>query len=232
MDRISRKRDLRTSTDERDIGPKGPLIADVYDLIHTVPGAFNVDDTSHFHLILSMQTHLGLEGDLLEIGSYHGRSSAVMARYLHPSERLHICDAFQIETDDRYENKPTVADLMANIRRVNRNLQEQNIVIHECLSNELELEPKQAFRFIHIDGGHSEEQTLFDLNLVKGHLCNKGIVAVDDYHHPEWPGVTPAIDRFLAENDDYRVIADLNRHGAKGRKIYITKTDRIRKDDR
>ncbi len=217
--------DLRTSVHYKDIGPSGPLVKEIFSHISSVPGAFNVDDVGHFHIILSMQSVFGLRGDLLEIGSYHGRSCAVMAKYLKQNERIHICDAFSLDTEDRYGNKPTPEILISNIERINHDRIKEQIIIHECLSNDLRFEEDQKFRFVHIDGGHSEEQTLFDLNLVKSVLPIRGVVVVDDYHHKNWPGVTPAVDRFLKDNKTFIVLADLNRHGAKGRKIYIMKKD-------
>jgi hypothetical protein len=222
--RISPDRDLRTSVETADLGPPGPLINDVFIPIKSVPGYFNVDDTSHFHLVLSMQIRIGLKGDFLEIGSYHGRSSAVMARYLNKDEKFHICDAFQADTEDYYDDKPTVQKLISNIKRLSPDIQDERMVIHSCLSNELKLPKSRRFRFVHIDGGHSEEQTLFDLNLVKNQLIVNGIVAVDDYHHRYHPGVAKAVDNFLADNEQFSVLADLNRHGAIGRKIYVIRT--------
>lgn len=214
--------DFRKSLAYEHVGPQGPLLRDVFAKINHVPGAFNVDDAGHFHLVLSMQSVFGITGDLLEIGSYHGRSTAVMSHYLRGREKIHVCDAFTADTDDKYQNKPTPEALLANVQRVTPGIGDR-IVIHACLSNDLRLPAEQMFRFIRVDGGHSEEQAFADLTLVKRHLRDRGVIVVDDYDHKEWPGVTPAVDRFLKANPDISVLADLNRHGAKGRKIYLMK---------
>lgn len=215
--------DLKTSMKFEHLGPQGPLLTKVFARIKDIPGAFNVDDTAHFHLVLAMQTHFGFHGDLLEIGSSHGRSTAAMVHGLEEEqgEQIHVCDAFERDTEDRYASKPSVCELINNLRKVKPGLREMSVVIHDCLSNELVLPGNQRFRFIHIDGGHSRDQTLFDLNLCKKHLQPKGIMVVDDYCHPDWPGVKEAVDAFLEENPDFSILADLNRHGAKGRKIYL-----------
>ena len=214
---------LRASTARRDIGEPGPLITDLFEPIKDVPGWFNVDDCGHFFLILSLQSASGLPGDLLEIGSYHGRSTAVMARCLGPGERIVVCDAFQADTDDRYAQKPSPENLLANVERVNPGLDRDRIVIHPCLSNDLKLDDKERFRFIHIDGGHSAEQAYFDLQLCTRYLLPGGVIAMDDYHNERWPGVAEGTDRFLKENPQLRVLADLNRHGALGRKLYLVR---------
>lgn len=212
---------LRTSTRFKDIGSKGSLTEQVFDKIKDIPGAFNLDDTAHFFCILEMQSLLGMKGDFLEIGTFFGRSTAVMCHCLKDGEIMNVCDAFQSETDDVYLDRPTPEILLRNIRRVSKEFDECSIKIHNCLSNDLRLEPESRFRFVHVDGGHSEEQAYFDLQLVAPHMLPKGIIAVDDYDHKHWPGVTPAVDRFLTDHSDFRVFADLNRHGAIGRKIYL-----------
>jgi len=214
---------LRVSTAFSDIGEPGPLIKDMFESLKEVPGWFNVDDCAHFHLILSLQSAWGFKGNLLEIGSYHGRSTAVMAHYLAPDEKIVICDAFESDTDDHYDDKPSPGKLTANIFRINKTLKKEQIDIHPCLSSELHLDEKERFRFIHIDGGHSVVQAYSDLTLCKRHLLPNGIMVMDDYHNGMWPEVTKGTDRFLQDNDDIHVLADLNRHGALGRKLYLIK---------
>jgi len=91
------------------------------------------------------------------------------------------------------------------------------------LSNDLHLNKEEKLRFIHIDGGHSAEQAYFDLNLCSKHLAPHGIIVMDDYYNKLWPGVTQGTDKFLNDSDTLSVLADLNRHGALGRKLYLIK---------
>jgi predicted O-methyltransferase YrrM len=212
---------LQESTSYADIGEAGPLVKDIFSKIKDVPGWFNVDDCGHFFLTLSYQSAMGLKGDMLEIGSYHGRSTALMAKCLQPDERLVVCDAFESDTHDSYANKPSPENLISNIERLSPLINRELIVIHKGLSNDLCLDSGEMFRFIHIDGGHSAEQAYFDLNLCSKHTISSGIIVMDDYHNKRWPGVTEGTDRFLSENHDFVVLADLNRHGALGRKIYL-----------
>ena len=214
---------LRESTSYADIGEAGPLIRDIFSRIKDVPGWFNVDDCGHFFLVLSYQSAMGLKGDLLEIGSYHGRSTALMAKCLQPEERIVVCDAFESDTDDNYANKPSPENLVSNIERLSPGINRNRIVIHKCLSNDLHFDSEEMFRFIHIDGGHSAEQAYFDLNLCSKHTTPSGVIVMDDYHNKQWPGVTEGTNRFLNETHEFVVLADLNRHGALGRKLYLIK---------
>ena len=174
------KDELRNSTSFTLIGEPSPIIKEVFEFTKTVPGWFNIDDCSHFYLILSLQSACGIEGDLFEIGSYHGRSAALMSRCLQRDEKIVICDAFESDTEDHYTNKPSPESLIYNILTVNPNLETSRIVVHQCLSNVLSLKKEDKFRFIHIDGGHASDQVYGDLCLSREHLVDKGIIAIDD----------------------------------------------------
>lgn len=213
--------DLRVSTHFAHIGTAGPLVTGLFERIKDIPGWFNVDDCGHFALILSYQNATGMRGDLLEIGSYHGRSTAIMATFREASDKIVVCDAFGSETGDQYVNKPTPDNLRRNLRRLSPHLSDDRVLIHECLSKDLELKSGQYFRFVHIDGGHSAEQSYQDLVKCARHTKQHGIIAMDDYHNYDWPGVTEGTDPFLNEHSGFEVLADLNRHGALGRKLYI-----------
>jgi predicted O-methyltransferase YrrM len=198
----------------------GPLV-DVFDRIRVVPGWFNPDDVAHFSLVLATQSAAGITGDLLEIGSYHGRSAAVLAAHLMQGERLHVCDAFEAPVEDDYADPATPEALWDTIRRVNPQLARARVEIHAMYSTDLDFDRDQRFRFVHVDGGHGRDVALHDLRLARTHLLPGGIIAVDDYEHPAWPGVTEAVDDFLVEFPDIGVAADLNRRGAAGRKVYL-----------
>lgn len=191
--------------------------------INSIKGWFNIDDYHHFHLILSLQNNLGVKGDLLEIGTYFGRSACMMASMLKDDQKIFLCDAFLTDTEDNYSEKPTETDLLKNLKEVLPQLNLDSVLIKNCLSTNLKLSPEQTFRFIHIDGGHQFEQVLFDLKLSDSHLVINGVIAIDDYEHIDWPGVTRGVNTFLKEHHSYKILADLNRFNAIGRKLYLIK---------
>ncbi len=199
----------------------GSLVTDVFDKIRLMPGWFNFDDCSHFSLVLGMQHFLGVTGDLLEIGSFHGRSTCVLAYCMQPGEKLFVCDAFERPSDGHYYVHATPEHLWTNLRLVNPDLSLDSVVIHECYSTDLKLDSSERFRFAHVDGGHSKDIALHDLKLCAAHMLPGGVIAVDDYAHRDFPEVGEAVEAFLAERSDYHVLADLNRGGAIGRKIYL-----------
>lgn len=213
---------LRTDTTFCDGAEPGPLARELGDKLAAIPGWFTIDDCMHFALVLKMQSAFGLRGDLVEIGTYHGRSAAVLSRFLAPGEKLVLCDWFDRNGSEAYQPPATPELLRKNLALVNPRLDDAQLELHDGPSEELRI--TRPIRFAHVDGGHTEAETIADLRRVAVPLVSRGVIAVDDYHHRDFPEVTPAVDRFLAERNDFRVLADLNRHGAVGRKLYLLRS--------
>ncbi len=199
----------------------GPLLTESAPRLGAIPGWFNLDDMAHFQLVLATQSAAGLTGDLLEIGCYHGRSAAFLALHLQPDERLHLCDAFGLAGGEAYGDTPTPEGVQRHLSAAVPEVAPARISIHRSLSRHLSLPAGTTLRFAHVDGSHQQEDAAFDLELCAAHLLPGGVIAVDDYHHPEYPGVTEAALAFLARHPEFQVLADLNRAGALGRKLYL-----------
>jgi predicted O-methyltransferase YrrM len=198
------------------------LSKNVITKLGSVNGYFNEDDCMHFYLVLQMQKMHGMTGNIFEIGSYFGRSTGLLALCLAKNERLVVCDAFESDTKDQYADRPSISDLKESIRTIVDDFDFSQLDVHSCYSADLSLPDESTFRFAHIDGGHDEETAYNDICYAATRMKVNGIIAVDDYEHPNWPGVTIAVNRFLAEHHrEFQVIADMNRHVAKGRKIYL-----------
>lgn len=205
------------------IANPGPMLTDVAPRIAAIPGWFNIDDLSHFTLVLKTQAAGGMRGDLLEIGCYHGRSAAVLAMHLQTGERLFLSDAFDLPLSDPYGDTPTPERVWRNLDVAVQNLPRERISIQRGYSSDLELPANARVRFAHIDGGHDSATVHNDLEFCAQRLASGGVIALDDYAHPLYPGVTEAVKEFLGNEASFRVLADLNRSGALGRKLYLVK---------
>jgi len=195
----------------------------IYERATKVKGFFGPDDAMHFSLALGLQQWLGISGDILEIGSYFGRSSGFLANYVRQGERLVVCDTFERETPDKYPARPTVPILKNNIIAIAPDFRLTALMIHDCFSRDMVLGEKERFRCIHVDGGHSHAEALGDLRIAVDHLLPGGLLIVDDYKHAIWPEVTAAVDEFLRSRSDLSVAASMNRWTAIGQKLYLVK---------
>jgi hypothetical protein len=199
----------------------GPILTELAPRLARIPGWFNLDDVAHFTLVMRTQQASRLAGDLLEIGCYHGRSAALLAMHLQPGERLLLSDAFDLPLETPYGDTPTVEGVWRNLAQTVPDLPRDRISIVRAYSKDLKLPQDLRVRFAHVDGGHDRATVLNDLHLCARCLIPGGLIAVDDYQHPHHPGVTSGVDDFLAARPSFRVLADLNRLGALGRKLYL-----------
>lgn len=190
--------------------------------VASIPGFFTYEDATHFELLLRMQAALGVRGDALEIGTYFGRSAAIIRAVLPPDERLVIIDPFVPDSVGRHRPPPIRSAVERNIRSVNAHNRSSPIEFIEKPSTEARLEEHRRFRFIHIDGSHEHADVVHDLQLAMKHLASGGVIAVDDYEHWDWPGVTSAV-RELLPREGFVEIGDFNRQSAVGRKLYLAR---------
>jgi len=147
---------------------------------------------------INLFEHLGIvharnniNGDILEIGTYHGKSTCALGQLLVDKEVLHAVDTFV-----GYNRKEFfLDDFKSNWNR----FVTRNIEIHKCKSDELDFEESKKFRIIHIDGDHSFECTFKDLILANRHLEKTGVIIIDDFLNQDWLGVNQALNRFLTD---------------------------------
>lgn len=201
----------------------GPLVTDIAPRLGAIPGWLNLDDAAHFTLVLGAQRAAGIRGDLLEIGCFHGRSAALLALHLAPRERLVLVDVFDLPGDEPYGDRPAPEGVRANLARACPGLDQERVTILRADSRTLTLPAEGQFRFAHIDGGHGAATVAADLATCAARMRPGGVIVVDDYAHPLYPGVTEGTDAFLAGEPGWRPIADLNRAGALGRKLYLAR---------
>ena len=78
---------------------------------------------------------------------------------------------------------------------------EKNVILYKGNSNEIlkDFEHKDI-DYIIIDGGHSYETVIEDLNLSAKILSKEGIIMCDDYIHNKTQGVKMAVDEFIKFN--------------------------------
>lgn len=198
-------------------------LATEFSLIQQIKGWFTFDDYVHFTMSLALQSHMGLAGDIFEIGCYHGRSTCVLAKHLREGERLVICDIFGGDSGEQYDDPPTVNSVRRSVLSFVPALAPGQLDFRECRSDQLELTADDKFRFVHVDGAHEMSVALHDIRLAARHLTDGGIVVVDDYQHCNFPGVSLAVEEFLETSPDFRILFDLNRREEEGRKVYLCK---------
>ena len=146
-----------------------------------------------------MQKELKIEGNLCEIGTWYGRSFLALRNF---TEEHETCIGIDIFKGGYY------ADLINNIKKCFGNLDGSKIIKVAPSYSPAEkckvLKPYAPIRIFYIDGDHSYEGALLDLNVARETLHQDGILFLDDYENPKYgPAVTKSTNTFLDENDEF-----------------------------
>lgn len=180
-------------------------------IAETIEGWFKWDEIIPVLEILNNNQNFG---NILEIGVHHGKSFIPMILLLKENEIAIAVDVFE-DQQFNYDGsgKGSSIKLNENIKKVfdNENIFNKIKIIKEdstklnnndylCYSNNVK------YRIISIDGCHTQHATLIDLWNATKILTEDGIIILDDYFNNSWPGVKFGIDKFMEENNCYRLI--------------------------
>lgn len=146
-----------------------------------------------------IQVNAGFAGAVGEIGVHMGRLFILLKLLARPDEMAIAIDVF----DDQHLNVDSsgcgnLPEFMSNLQRW---ASTRNVEVVKSTS--LALRPGEIIarvgkcRLFSIDGGHTEECALNDLNLAEAVCADHGVVILDDVFNSSWPGVATGTARYL-----------------------------------
>lgn len=163
-----------------------------------VGGWFPKVDQMLFSWFLERQERRGETGDLVELGSYLGKSAILMGRHLHDGETFTVCDLFdsdapddsnQAEMDGSYSTLTRRA-FEGNYRAFHDRLPE---IVQGPTSAILDHVQPETCRFVHVDASHLYEHVRGDIRAAHVMLPAGGLIVCDDYRSEHTPGVAAAV---------------------------------------
>ncbi|MCZ6816321.1 MAG: class I SAM-dependent methyltransferase [Planctomycetota bacterium] len=150
-----------------------------------------------FALLDEIQKSVGIEGNIFEIGAYHGKSAVLLCAMLRGNaESLGVCDRFGCSSDRN------VAGFRPQFDRTMRNHSSAGSCLRVLQKDSADLTPEETTtncRFFHIDGGHGGREVYDDLVVASKAVGPNGLVVLDDFHNSAWPGVAEGFFRFMHE---------------------------------
>lgn len=159
--------------------------------------------------LMRRQSEAGIAGGFVEIGAFAGRFLIAMALGMPDDEPVIGIDPFTWP-DDGLEGR-----FHANCRRAG--LAEGRVDAWKTTTETMSVADLaarlkgQPARFVHIDGDHSPEPLMHDLELAAGVLHPKGLICLDDMLHPGYPFLVATVRDFLVAHPEWRVLAVLDR---------------------
>jgi Methyltransferase domain len=140
--------------------------------------------------------------EIVELGVFQGRSALMMAWGARQGQGAHVT-AIDLWDSEGNVYDPPFTD--PGTRRwafhwVQSLGYSRDITLVQGFSHELaETYEGKPVGLLYVDGDHTREGARRDIMVWARHLAPGARIAVDDYGHPDWPGVGEAVDELVAE---------------------------------
>ena len=165
-----------------------------------IPGWFNPIDQAGFAWTLDFQSDTGISGDLLELGTFLGKSAILMGQKLKPGERLTVCDLFE-EVMTWEGTNPVEKAFFGNKTPTRQAFETNYLAFHDQLPQIVQGPTGEicghvaagSCRFVHIDASHVYDNVREDTASARQVLQENGVVVFDDYRKPQCPGTAAAV---------------------------------------
>jgi hypothetical protein len=169
----------------------------------TIEGWFSYDAALLFMAYNELISRSGIAGDVLEIGVHHGLSAIAAASLRGDGSRFYAVDLFEKMQNQNVSNSGSGhrGTFESNLKRFHPDTS----FLHVISGPSTVLSAAKLgirFSFCHIDGGHSREETFHDIRLCNSLLMAGGILALDDYFNPQYPGVSEGAVQFMLGHPD------------------------------
>lgn len=149
-------------------------------------------------------------GIFAEFGIYNGLGSKIILENSNNSNPLWLIDSFEglsepRQVDGDYWKKGDMSRSLDLVKNRLRNFENRTHFFEGFVPEILEKLPKEKLAFAHIDLDLFEP-TLATLKFISSNSNHDVVVLSDDYGFSTCPGATRAIDSFLSEVTDFKII--------------------------
>ncbi len=140
-----------------------------------------------------------VRGATCEIGVHHGLSAIAVAALRGPGAPMTGIDTFGGPRDADASGGMSGDEraFRTNMSRFYSDTSFLRVIATD--SRAVSASRVDGCAFFHIDGGHSADETQHDLALAADAAVEGGLVALDDYFNPSFPGVSEGTVRFLID---------------------------------
>lgn len=168
------------------------------------------------------QKENNVTGDVAEIGVHHGKFFVLLANLRHPHERAFAIDVF----NHQHLNPDNSGHGNLSCFKENLSLYASEIGVTIIQKDSITLTRTDFYRgrisnirLFSIDGSHTAAHTDSDLTIAAQLLAVDGLIILDDFYNPDWPGVQEGFHRFFTNFSGIAPFAYGNN------KLYLCKTE-------
>lgn len=166
-----------------------------FDAFDRIEGWFSVDAALLFMAYNEVIAEHGIAGDVLEIGVHHGLSAVALSAMRGDGAQLVAIDLFE-----QLQERNTRAHFVRNMTTFFGDIGfVRSIAAPSSTLGGADV--GDGYSFCHVDGGHTATETYQDLDLCSRILLPGGVLALDDYFNPAYPGVCEGAIKFWLDHD-------------------------------
>ncbi len=157
--------------------------------------------------IAQFQLEQEIKGNIMEIGVHHGKFFLGLNSLSRTDEYSVAIDVFKEQNlnidNSGYGDREIFED---NLNKYAQNrekamiIQGDSTIVSKSFNKIYELN-QNLYRIISVDGGHTVEHAYEDTLFAERLICSGGIVIVDDYFNPFWPGVNEGINKYYNQRN-------------------------------
>ncbi len=181
-------------------------LPDMISKFKNIPGMIDDEDGVFMYLLASF---LNLRGDIIEIGSWQGKSICFLASSCKDFSNgiVHAIDPFT-GNPGKEENYKIACDDLSDLREnFIKNIQSKGL---EDYVRQYNMTSEEAFlkmgevraRMIFIDGNHEYKHVRADIKNFSRLLLEEGIMVLDDYKN-SFPGIIRAAKELIIDSDNF-----------------------------
>lgn len=148
------------------------------------------------------QAEKAVEGSAIEIGVHHGRFFIALAAMVPEGTPCLAIDVFENqEANIDHSGKGDSTVFARNVREWLGDTRALRLLHADsrCLTAEAIVAAADGIRarLFSVDGGHTARYLVNDLCLAEKSITSEGLIIVDDFFNPAWPGVAEGVYRYL-----------------------------------
>ena len=163
-------------------------------------GWFFPPDMLSLAVLNDIHSQSKIKGNIVEIGVYKGKSFSFLSHLIKENETLFGYDTFP---EDYYESTKLA------LEKYGASVKFELIKADTSELNDDDIKAKidgKVIRILHIDAGHEYHEVLHSLLSFSPYVMDAGIIVMDDYQDPEFPGIEAAVLDFCQIDKPRRFI--------------------------
>lgn len=166
-----------------------------------VNGWLSIDTISQIIQIDEIQRSLGISGHVGEIGVHHGKLFILLYLLAQHGEFALAIDIFeQQELNIDKSGEGNLKTFKNNLETFAGGISKLRVINADSTTisaKQITAATGGCLRLLSIDGGHLSHIVRYDLNTASSAICEGGVIILDDYFNPEFPGVSEGVNQFF-----------------------------------